>query len=212
MSTENKDDKNTPSKIKHTGLYYIAAIVCACILTTAILLVVLLPNKQKNSITYPPTIESPDAPTVSQKITFDLPIQNAEVIQDFNFWHNSTTDVYKRHNGIDFKAAAGTEVKAVAAGTVLEASVDLSTGGKVVIDHGNGLKTVYKSIDIAENIRQGSKVEKGTVIGKVSSDVDCMGDEKDLGSHLHFEVLEQNKTSGNYENVDPKKYLLLSDK
>lgn len=215
MSTENKDDKSTPtpSKIKHTGIYYIAAIVCACILTTAILLVVFLPGKQNNSITYPPTIETPpDVPTVSQKITFAMPVANAELGQGYDFWQNTTLDKYELHTGIDFKVAAGSQVKAVLAGTVLEASVDISTGGRVVIDHGNGLRTVYMSIDIAENIKQGSKVEQGTVIGMVSSDVDCMGDEKNLGSHLHFEVLQENKTTGKYENVDPKIYLVLDEK
>lgn len=216
MSTENKDEKSMPTettKIKHTGLYYVAAIVCACILTTAILLVVLLPGRQNNSITYPPTIENPsDVPTITDKIKFNLPVANATLGQGYEFWQNVTLDKYELHKGIDFNAAAGTEVKAVASGTIIEASVDVSTGGKVVIDHGKGLRTVYMSIDIAENMKQGSKVEQGTIIGKISSDVDCMGDEKNLGSHLHFEVLQENKTTGKYENIDPKIYLVFDEK
>ena len=221
MSTENKNDKNTPSKVKHTALYYIAAIVCACILTTAILLVVFLPGPQKNVIENPsevPPVSTPitppaeDKPVVADKTTFVMPVVNGEVIQDFKFWHNATTDVYKLHKGIDFKAAAGTEVHAVLAGTVEFARRDTATGGRVVIDHGNGIKTIYMSIDIAENIKEGGKVERNAVIGTISSDIDCMGDEKDLGAHLHFEVLELNTKTNKYENVDPNKHLVLSEK
>lgn len=211
MSTENRDDKNMPSKVrvKHNAMYYVAAIVCACILTTAILLVIFLPNQQRTTLTNPPTIETP---VMSQNVKFVLPVENAEIITKFGFWENKTLGKYGQHNGVDFKAAAGEKVKAAAAGTIAEASRDITTGGRVVIDHGDGKKTVYMSIDVAENIKVGNKVEKGSVIGTVSSDVDCMGDEKDLGAHLHFEVLEKNKDTGKYEFVDPTLHLILSEK
>ena len=209
MSTENRDDKNTPSKAKHTALYYLTAIVCACILTTAILLVVFLPNQQKTMVESPPVV---DRPVATPTTKFALPIADGVVTSKFGFWYNDTLRKYTQHNGIDFKAAAGTNVKAVAAGTVEVADRDIPTGGRVIIDHGNGLKTVYMSIDVADNIKTGSKVEQGTVIGTVSSDTDCMGDEKNLGAHLHFEVLEKNDTTGKYAAVDPALHLVLSEK
>ncbi|MBQ3166493.1 MAG: M23 family metallopeptidase, partial [Clostridia bacterium] len=73
----------------------------------------------------------------------------------------------------------------------------------VTIDHGKGLKTVYNSIEPIEGLASGQKVEKGQVIGKVSTN--NKQEYKD-GPHLHFEVWE------NGESISPLKYLTVEEK
>lgn len=72
------------------------------------------------------------------------------------------------HKGADLKAPYGSEVLAMAAGTVTMAQWHYSYGNVVEVDHGNGLSTLYahlESIDVAE----GDKVAQGQQIGTVGS-------------------------------------------
>ena len=82
----------------------------------------------------------------------------------------------------------------------------LLEGGKVVIDHGNGLKSEYASIDVAAGLQVGDSVAQGEVIGTVSAAADVMGNEYNEGAHLHFEVTQDGKS------IDPASYLDLDEK
>jgi murein DD-endopeptidase MepM/ murein hydrolase activator NlpD len=98
------------------------------------------------------------------------------------------------HPGIDIAAAAGTPIKAAAAGTVIYSGWMDGYGNLVVIDHGNGLATAYghQSSTAAGN---GASVSQGQVIGYVGCTGYC------FGPHLHFEV----RVNG--EPVNPLGYL-----
>ena len=82
----------------------------------------------------------------------------------------------------------------------------LLEGGKVVIDHGNGLKSEYASIDVADSLRVGGSIERGDLIGTVSAAADAMGNEYNEGEHLHFAVTLDG------ESIDPVAYLDLDEK
>lgn len=72
------------------------------------------------------------------------------------------------HKGADLKAPYGSEVLAMAAGTVSMAQWHYAYGNVVMIDHGNGLSTLYShmsSIDVAV----GDKMAQGQQIGTVGS-------------------------------------------
>ena len=135
-----------------------------------------------------------------------MPVSDATVGTAYTFWYNSTLNRYNLHTGVDFKADAGTSVTAAYAGTVESITDTLLEGGKVIIDHGNGLKTEYASIDVAPGLSAGDKVAQGDVIGSVSAAADVMGNEYNEGAHLHFEVTQ------NGESIDPVTYLDLSEK
>jgi murein DD-endopeptidase MepM/ murein hydrolase activator NlpD len=105
--------------------------------------------------------------------------------------------------GVDFGAEAGSEVLCAYEGTVESIASSYLEGTTVVINHGNGLKTVYNSIDADENLKEGQKVSAGEVIGFVS---DNNRQEYKDGPHLHFEVLL------NGERVDPNDYLMMAEK
>ena len=86
------------------------------------------------------------------------------------------------HGGIDFPVPTGSNVYAAAGGTViLVKALYYSYGHYIIIDHGNGLSTLY-----AHNsqllVSIGDHVKKGQVIAKSGSTGNS------TGPHSHFEV------------------------
>jgi len=86
------------------------------------------------------------------------------------------------HVAIDIGTATGTPIYAADSGYVLEAGwSNVGYGLHVVIDHGNGYRTLYghMSVVIAQ---AGQSVQKGQLIGRVGSTGNS------TGPHLHFEI------------------------
>ena len=133
-----------------------------------------------------------------------MPLETAALIHDYGFYHNQTLNCYYEHTGLDFSAEAGTEVMAVAAGKIESIyKDDLLLGTEIVIDHGDGLKSVYRFVNEAEGLSVGDSVEKGEVIATVA---EASGNEYKDGAHLHFEIRESGKI------VDPTTHLTLEEK
>ena len=80
---------------------------------------------------------------------------------------------------------------------------DVLTGTEIVIDHGDGVKTLYRFVDVADDLSVGKKVKQGDVIATVA---EATGEEYKDGAHLHFEILKEGKS------VDPATYLTLEEK
>lgn len=112
---------------------------------------------------------------------------------------------YRIHEGIDIAAKLGDSVMAFCDGTVTQVYDHALMGKTVVIDHGDGLVSVYKNLatDIPEGIEAGASVKAGDIIGTVgnSSLAKCTDE-----PHLHFEV------SYNEESVDPTQYFATAGK
>ncbi len=87
----------------------------------------------------------------------------------------------KLHAGIDLSAPEGTPYRAVHAGVVKSAGWMGGYGYAVVIDHGNGVESIYGHSSRLL-VRQGQKVEAGQLIGEVGNTG------YSYGAHLHFEV------------------------
>ena len=98
------------------------------------------------------------------------------------------------HTGLDISAKTGTDIKVVAAGTVISAKYEGSYGNLVKIDHGNGVETWYAHTS-KMYVKAGQKVESGDVIAAVGSTGNS------TGPHLHLEI----RING--EHVNPQKYL-----
>lgn len=90
------------------------------------------------------------------------------------------------HQGIDIAAASGTEIYPYMAGTVKSAGWDGGHGNAVVIQHPNGMETVYAHASEVL-VKAGDVVLKNTPIAKVGSTGHS------TGPHLHFEVRQNNK-------------------
>ena len=85
------------------------------------------------------------------------------------------------HYGLDISGNGGRTFKAAAAGTVESAGWGGSYGNMVVINHGNGVKTLYAHASSLK-VDKGDKVTAGQGIGVVGSTGSS------TGPHLHFEV------------------------
>ena len=150
-----------------------------------------------------PTGGEGDAPTVDETGMLS-PIVTVSVSNDYGFFYNQTLNCYYHHDGVDFMADAGTEIVAVEAGTIESIYTgDVLSGTEIIVDHGNGLKTLYRFVEAKEGLKAGDSVAKGDVIATVA---EANGDEYKDGAHLHFEIFE------NGENVDPAKHLTLEEK
>ena len=83
------------------------------------------------------------------------------------------------------KSEKGTEVKAAEEGTVKAIKNDPRYGLSIIINHGNGFKTVYSNLLTTEFVREGEEVEKGQTIATVGETASFeIADEP----HLHFEM------------------------
>ncbi|WP_235848311.1 peptidoglycan DD-metalloendopeptidase family protein [Litchfieldia alkalitelluris] len=98
------------------------------------------------------------------------------------------------HKGIDIARPSDRTIKAADNGTVVSAGYDGGYGNKIVINHNNGLKTVYAhlasiSVSVGQTVSQGQKIG---VMGATGHST---------GVHLHFEVYH------NGELKNPVEYL-----
>jgi murein DD-endopeptidase MepM/ murein hydrolase activator NlpD len=105
--------------------------------------------------------------------------------------------VQSTHQGLDFRVPAGTSVAAVNDGRVLLARPLFFEGNCVVIDHGQGLLTLYLHLS-KFSVSEGERVKKGQEIG-ISG-----GTGRATGPHLHLAVRWQ----GVY--LDPQVLLRLN--
>jgi len=100
------------------------------------------------------------------------------------------------HWGLDFRVPTGTPVAAMNAGTVLLAQFLYFEGNCVVIDHGQGLLTLYFHLSELK-VKEGDAVARGQLIGLSG------GTGRATGPHLHVAVRWQ----GTY--LDPARLVQL---
>jgi murein DD-endopeptidase MepM/ murein hydrolase activator NlpD len=101
-----------------------------------------------------------------------------------------------QHTGLDFRVTTGTQVKATNSGTVILARPLYFEGNCVMIDHGQGLITLY--LHLSEfKVKEGDAVEKGQIVGLSG------GTGRATAPHLHFAV----RWRGEY--LDPRTLLEL---
>jgi murein DD-endopeptidase MepM/ murein hydrolase activator NlpD len=90
-------------------------------------------------------------------------------------------EVLSRHQGLDFGVPAGTPIGAINAGTVLLARPLYFEGNCVVIDHGQGLLSLY--LHLSEfKVKEGDEVQAHQIIGLSG------GSGRATGPHLHLAV------------------------
>lgn len=90
------------------------------------------------------------------------------------------------HAGIDIPAPEGEVILAAADGTVSEVGFDPERGNYLILDHGDGLTTLYGQCrDFT--VEEGDTVRAGEMIGAVGSTG------MSTGPHLHFEVRQDDE-------------------
>jgi murein DD-endopeptidase MepM/ murein hydrolase activator NlpD len=116
------------------------------------------------------------------------------VVSPFGYRIHPILGYKKLHTGIDIAVGYGVPIHSAAAGTVIYASWMGGYGNVIIVDHGDGLSTLYahqSSLAVGNGVR----VSRGQTVGYVGSTGFS------TGPHLHFEV----RVNGT--PVDPMGYL-----
>lgn len=130
--------------------------------------------------------------TLSAEGLFVFPVSNT-ILRSYSDSpvYSETLGEWRTHNGVDFAAESGAQVKAPSDGTIKAIGKDPLWGDMIEIDHGDKLVSRCYGV-VAKNIKVGQKVSAGQLIGTISSVPSEILDE----SHLHFEII----VNGNYQD------------
>lgn len=127
------------------------------------------------------------------------PLQRGRISDLYGLREDPFGKTERHHNGLDIAAPRGTKVFAPAAGVVELAQNHYSSnrgyGRMVIINHGNGMKTLYGHLHKIF-VKPGDEVRRYDVIGLVGSTG------RSTGPHLHYEIIVDGKP------IDPMTIIL----
>jgi len=112
---------------------------------------------------------------------FRFPLRNYRITSRFGIRNDPLGTNQQMHKGIDLAAPEGTEVFAIADGTVTAVGFDSVYGNYVIINHTNNYSSLYGHLQKIDAVLR-SEVKSGTLIGRVGSTG------QSTGPHLHFEL------------------------
>lgn len=144
-----------------------------------------LENKSINSIV--------SSPNILWKKPFVSPLKDLKITDEYGY-NRDTVGFVIVHKGTDYRAALGTEVKAMNDGVVKIAKLYTVYGNTVIIDHGLGLNTLYMHLSELK-VKEGDRVSIGQIIG-LSGQTGYAE-----SPHLHVSI----KING--ISIDPAKFL-----
>ena len=110
-----------------------------------------------------------------------LPAVSTSVSDPFGTRRTFNGAVKSVHGGLDYHAPVGTPIKAINRGTVLLARDLFFEGNCVVLDHGQGLLSLYMHLSEIK-VQEGERVERGQEIGLSGASG------RATGPHVHLAV------------------------
>lgn len=119
------------------------------------------------------------------------PVSGGRITSEYGWRTDPFTRQRSFHGGIDIGLPEGSPIYASAAGVVLEAGPKGNYGNAVVIQHEDGLVTLYAHASKVL-VKKGQRVVQGQLIARVGSTG------RATGPHLHFEVRKNDVT------IDPR--------
>ncbi len=140
-----------------------------------------------------------DQPSGGEKVAFVKPVESEVCSVEYNVVYNNTSlDRWYKHKGMDFVAEVGAPVFAMADGVVKEISLESVLGNYIILEHADGITSLYRFVEPIEGLKEGDEVKQGQTIATVA---EAYGTEYKDGVHLHLEMKKEG------ENVDPKDYI-----
>lgn len=131
---------------------------------------------------------------------FRYPVEEPDIISGFGkkrvYYIGKKRAMTRYHRGVDFRGETGDPVLAPADGVVIFASKRITTGNTLVIDHGQGVFSLFFHLD-SIGTPEGTAVTRGIKIAEIGATGITEG------SHLHWGVL----VDGVY--VDPVDWIKL---
>jgi murein DD-endopeptidase MepM/ murein hydrolase activator NlpD len=122
------------------------------------------------------------------KTLMKTPINGARLSSSYGMRKHPILGYNKMHQGTDFAAPTGTPIMASGSGVVEMSQRNGAYGNYIRIRHNSKYKTAYAHLSkYAKNIRKGTRVKQGQIIGYVGSTG------RSTGPHLHYEVLANSK-------------------
>lgn len=115
----------------------------------------------------------------SNAVSLSKPIKGKVVVTDK---FGNVRDNGSVHKGVDLATDEGTSVYCVKQGVVEVASENNSYGKYVIVNHDNGIKTLYAHCSFL-SVNSGQNVSAESIIGSVGSTGDS------TGPHLHLELI-----------------------
>ena len=124
----------------------------------------------------------------AKKFLMRKPVKGARFTSAFGMRRHPILGTMRMHTGNDWAAKRGTPILAGGTGIVEEAGRKGGRGNFVRIRHANGYQTTYSHMaGFAKGLRKGMKIQMGQIVGYVGSTG------LSTGSHLHYEVLVNNR-------------------
>lgn len=134
------------------------------------------------------TTQTPSKPVI-QPLVFAKPL-NGQIIKPYSIdkvIYSKTLELWKTHDGLDIAGNIGDSVKSIERGTVEKVYDDSFYGTTIIIDHGQGYKSMYANLDASVSVKAKQTVKKGQVIGKVGNT--AIGEIKDE-PHVHIQLFK----------------------
>ncbi|NOX26350.1 MAG: M23 family metallopeptidase [Deltaproteobacteria bacterium] len=101
------------------------------------------------------------------------------------------------HAGLDIRQKVGTHIMSTADGVVQVQGFSRFNGNYVVINHGQGFKTMYLHME-KTLVKKGQKVKRGQTIGLLGNTG------RSTGAHVHYEIIYKGRT------VNPLRFVRIA--
>lgn len=200
-------------RLKKTVVYALYALAFITVMGTVYLLdMISSPTRLDDNTTYVnDVIIENDIPVVSVSNNMVRPYtaSNVSIGKSFyNYLDNEENQknsliyydgTYIPNSGVDYKSDETFDVVSVFDGTVSKVTENNLLGKIIEVTHSNNVISVYQSLSEVQ-VKEGDSVLQGQVIGKSGES----NISKDLGNHLHFEIIINGKNI-NPENCYDKK-------
>lgn len=140
-----------------------------------------------------PTVDSQKNTPAKSTFVAPVDLSKSKVSKEYSMdmvIYNITLDQYMTHPGMDIEAAEGTNVMAIAPGTITDMYGDDAYGTTIEITHANGYISKYCNLSTSRLVEKGDTVKQGQVISSVGRSALYESMEP---NHLHLEITKNGK-------------------